>query len=64
MPFFMFAADAATSGNVLAGVVTADMVNGVLSEVIGLLPVLIPAMISFIGIRKGISFVQNVLHAA
>lgn len=48
----------------ISGVVTADMMNGVLDEVIGLLPVCIPVMISFIGLRKGISFIQSVLHAA
>lgn len=49
---------------VLAGVVTSSMMNGVLDEVIGLLPVTIPVMISFIGLRKGISFIGSVLHSA
>lgn len=56
-------ASAASAGKI-AGVVTADMMNGVLDEVIALLPVCIPVMISFIGLRKGISFIQSVLHAA
>ncbi len=55
---------AASSTGKIAGVVTADMMNGVLDEVIALLPVCIPVMISFIGLRKGISFIQSVLHAA
>jgi hypothetical protein len=38
--------------------------SGVLDEVIGLLPVCIPVMIGFIGLRKGISFIQSVLHSA
>lgn len=54
---------AAVSGQ-LANVVTADMLQGVLSEVVGLLPVVIPVMIGFIGLRKGISFLQGVLHSA
>ena len=49
---------------VLAGIVTTDMITGVLNEVTGLLPVVIPAMLTFIGLRKGISFLQGVLHAA
>lgn len=57
---FMLAA--ATSQ--IAGVVTSDMMQGVLNEVIGLLPVCIPVMISFIGLRKGISFIQSILHSA
>ncbi len=55
---------AASATGKIAGVVTADMMNGVLDEVIALLPVCIPVMISFIGLRKGISFIQSVLHAA
>lgn len=45
-------------------VVTATMLNGVLEEVIGLLPVVIPVMVGFIALRKGISFIQGVLHSA
>ena len=48
----------------LLQIVTEDMLNGVLDQVIGLLPVLLPVMITFIGFRKGISFIQGVLHAA
>lgn len=52
------------SSGVLSGVVTAEMMNGVLNEVVGVLPVTIPVMVSFTGLRKGISFVQSVLHSA
>lgn len=52
------------AGSVLASVVTSQMMNGVLDEVIGVLPVCIPVMISFISLRKGISFIQGVLHSA
>lgn len=52
--------DAAT----LANIVTADMIKGVLDEIVGLLPVILPTMIGFIGLRKGISFLQGVLHSA
>ena len=48
----------------LAGIVSADMVSGVLDEIVGLLPVIVPVMIGFIGLRKGISFLQGVLHSA
>lgn len=48
----------------LQGVVTADMMQGVLNEIIGLLPVVIPVMVTFTGLRKGISFLQNILHSA
>lgn len=55
---------ATASNTVLSGIVTADMCSGVLSEITGLLPIVIPVMISFIAIRKGISFVRSILHSA
>lgn len=56
--------DATTTTYVLAEIVTADMMQGVLNEVIGMLPVIIPVMVGFIGLRKGISFLQSALHSA
>lgn len=48
----------------LSNIVTAEMCSGVLTELTGLLPILIPVMISFIAIRKGIAFVSSILHSA
>lgn len=48
----------------LSTIVTADMLGGVLDQVVSLLPVVIPVMIGFIGLRKGISFLQGMLHSA
>lgn len=48
----------------LKTIVTAEMLSGVLSEITGLLPVIIPVMISFIAVRKGIAFLQSILHSA
>ena len=48
----------------LKDVVTASTLNGVLDEIVGLLPVVIPVMVSFIALRKGIAFIQSVLHGA
>lgn len=53
-----------TATGTLSTVVTADMLGGVLDEIVALLPVVLPVMIGFIGLRKGISFVQSVLHGA
>ena len=55
---------AASASSTLANVVTSDMVSGVLQEVVALLPVIIPAMIGFIAIRKGVSFVLGMLRSA
>lgn len=63
MANLLIAAGASTTG-VLSGVVTQEMMSGVLDEIIGVLPVCLPVMITFIGIRKGISFVTGVLRAA
>ena len=49
---------------VLSGIVTNSMLSGVLNEITGILPVVIPVMIGFIAIRKGIAFLQRILHAA
>ena len=48
----------------LAGVVDINMLSGVLDEIVGLLPVCIPVMIGFIGLRKGISFIRGILKSA
>lgn len=48
----------------LSTVITASMLNGVLEEIVGLLPVVIPVMVGFIALRKGIAFIQSVLHSA
>ena len=56
---------AGASGAVdLSTIVTADMLGGVLTQIINLLPVVLPVMISFIALRKGISFVTGMLHSA
>lgn len=55
---------ASAAAPVLKTVVTAEMMNGVLDEVIGVLPVCVPVMVSFVALRKGIAFVRNVLVSA
>lgn len=55
-------ASAATTA--LSKVVTAEMLGGVMDEIIGLLPVVLPVMIGFIALRKGIGFVTGMLHSA
>lgn len=49
---------------VLSKIVTKEMCAGVLTEITSLLPIVIPVMIGFIAIRKGIAFLQRILHAA
>lgn len=56
--------EGAAATTVLAGIVTKDMLSGVLGEVTGLLPVVVPVMISFLALRKGISFLRGILASA
>lgn len=49
---------------VLKSVVTADMLGGVLDEIIGILPVVVPVMIGFIALRKGVAFLMSTLRSA
>lgn len=48
----------------MSDVVTSTMLSGVLEEVVSLLPVCIPVMVSFIALRKGIAFVRGILQSA
>ena len=59
-----FALAATATATKLSTVVTADLMQGVFDEIIALLPVCIPVMVGFIGLRKGISFVQSILYSA
>ena len=49
---------------VLDKTITGPMVNGVLDEVVAVIPTIIPVAITFIAIRKGISFVLGMLRSA
>lgn len=56
--------ETATTSGVLSKVITSTMLQGVLDEILGVLPVCIPVMITFIALRKGIAFIQSILHSA
>lgn len=49
---------------VLDKTITGTMVQGVLNEVVALIPTVIPVAITFIAIRKGISFMLGLLRSA
>ena len=53
-----------TTTTVLSKIVTGEMLSGVLTEITSLLPIVIPVMIGFIAIRKGIGFLSSILHSA
>lgn len=55
---------ASTASSHVYDIVTADMMQGVLSEVLGMLPVVIPVTIGFIAVRKGLAFLFQSLRKA
>ena len=64
-PFIMaLEGNAQEAGSTLSSVVTQEMLQGVLNEVVALLPTCMPVLISFIAIRKGIGFVRGILQSA
>lgn len=52
------------AATVLDKTITSEMVDGVLNEVVAVIPTIIPVAITFIAIRKGISFVLGMLRSA
>ena len=52
------------AATVLDKTIQTEMVQGVLNEVVAIIPTVIPVAISFISIRKGISFVFGLLRSA
>lgn len=55
---------AVAATTVLSNIVTGAMLQGVLAEITSLLPIVIPVIIGFIAIRKGISFLIGTLRGA
>ena len=53
-----------TADTVLNTVITSTMLEGVLAEITAVLPTVLPVMITFLSIRKGISFVIGMLRSA
>lgn len=48
----------------IADSVTADMLNGIVTQMTSLLPVCLPAVVGILAFRKGISFLFGLLHGA
>lgn len=46
----------------IADSVTSQMMNGVLSQITDLLPVVLPVMIGCLAFRKGLSFLQGLIR--
>lgn len=64
MPVFLSGTSGTGTVTHLSDVVTADMMNGAFSEILGVLPVVIPAVVTFVAFRKGIAFILSALRKA
>ena len=51
-------------GEQVANAITGVNFSGILTEIISLLPVLLPTIVGFIAVRKGISFLIGSLRRA
>lgn len=54
----------ASIGNTVATAITGIDFSGILTEIVSLLPVLLPTVVAFIAVRKGISFLIGSLRRA
>ncbi len=64
MGSIVIANTAGAVSNTLTSIVTAEMLSGVMDEVKGLLPVVIPVSIGYLALRKGLSFLLGTLRKA
>lgn len=51
-------------GNTVATAINGVDLSGILTEIISLLPILLPTVVAFIAVRKGISFLIGSLRRA
>lgn len=65
MNFMVLAADV-TAGSFtvpsIASSITGDMMNGILTQITDLLPVVLPVMVGCLAFRKGLSFFQSLIR--
>ena len=54
----------ATTSSTVATAISGVDLTGILNEIISLLPVILPVVVGFIGVRKGISFLIGSLRRA
>lgn len=62
--FSGIALTSATTSNSVATAISGTDLSGILNEIISLLPVVLPVVVGFIGVRKGISFLIGSLRRA
>ena len=53
-----------TAGTLISGSVKAGTFDGITSEIVGVLPIVLPVLVTVIALRKGISFLMGTLRGA
>lgn len=53
-----------TAGTLVSGAVKAVKFDGIAKEITGVLPVVLPVLVTIIALRKGISFLMGTLRGA
>ncbi len=56
--------DTTVTGPDVAATISADMLNGIVTQITNLLPVCLPTVVVLLGFRKGISFMMGLLRGA
>ncbi len=46
----------------IASSITGDMMNGILTQITDLLPVVLPVLVGCLAFRKGLSFFQSIIR--
>lgn len=64
MDFGILLAEGASTAQMLGDIVTADMLGGITSQIMSVLPVVVPVGITLMAIRKGINFLFGSLARA
>ena len=63
--FKLLMADGATAAFTVPSIadsITGDMMNGILTQITDLLPVVLPVMVGCLAFRKGLSFFQGLIR--
>lgn len=53
-----------TAGTLVSGAVTTVKFDGLAKEITGVLPIVLPVLVTIIALRKGISFLMGTLRGA
>lgn len=54
----------AETTTILNGVITASVLQGVFNEIVGLIPVVVPTIVGFLAVRKGLAFAIGAVRRA